>query len=220
MVKSLESDRTPMTHEAEHPHLDAIRKEFRRHKFAYMFGGCVIGAVATPVAGASGAGWSAVTSNNQEEVTVMAEDGEKSTYWFSSPKKDASEKEGTTGGFCWQCDNAPSRSEASPQSSLDYGGWTVILPLTTSPLSAGLTGSLLRMGTRASLLLSQTNRMARLSTALVALTLTCTTKTTGDGMMRLWVGLYTVELSERSSNTRLNGKFDNRRKRSSFYFMH
>ena len=64
----------------EHPHMDSLKKEFRRHKFGYLVGGLCLGAVIAGTVAASaghfGAGWDEVAfsdeSNSQTvSVTVM-----------------------------------------------------------------------------------------------------------------------------------------------------
>ncbi|GMI10673.1 hypothetical protein TrLO_g9010 [Triparma laevis f. longispina] len=114
----VEGDRTPMTAERlseAHPHLAALRKEFRRHRIAYMIGGVCLGAVAAGTAagtaGHFGAGWNKISTNGEQtqSVTVMESETESRGWFTRSPTKQKTAEEEEESAYCFQCDNAPSR---------------------------------------------------------------------------------------------------------------
>ena len=100
------------------PNSHKPRVQFHRHKFAYAMAGVfcgvmVAGGVAAS-AGALGAGWEAVTAEEPSQVTVMKSDGsgnhqQSQSWWVRSPKKQKTKEEEASSGFCFSCDNAPSR---------------------------------------------------------------------------------------------------------------
>ena len=69
----IDSDREPMT--PEHPHLESVKKEFRRHKFGYLFGGLCLGAIVAGAIAASaghfGAGWDKVRDNRSRLLAAF-----------------------------------------------------------------------------------------------------------------------------------------------------
>ena len=114
MKSSLETDSEPMV---EHPHLEAMKKEFSRHKFMYMFGGVVCGVMASGAiaasAGALGDGWDKSnfggTEDQGQEVAVIEGDYTTRFWKTRKPAKQTTSEDDNSGGYCFSCDNAPSR---------------------------------------------------------------------------------------------------------------
>lgn len=81
---------------------------------AGVFCGVMVAGGVAASAGALGAGWDEVTAEEPSMVTVMESDGsgnhqQTQRWWVRSPKKQKTKEEETGGGFCFSCDNAPSR---------------------------------------------------------------------------------------------------------------
>lgn len=99
-----------------HPHIAEMKQQFQRHKVAYMAVGVCAGICVLGVATAASGSISMASMNDailedekaRQSVTVLGgtEEAPTSRGWFTKKKETEPE---TTGGFCWSCDNAPSR---------------------------------------------------------------------------------------------------------------
>jgi hypothetical protein len=101
----------------EHPHLEAMKAQMARHKFAYMglgvvAGVCVAGGITAAVGASSMKDENdAITARSQQQQSVNIMGGDASNPstrgWFTSSAE--SQESSDSNGFCWSCDNAPSR---------------------------------------------------------------------------------------------------------------